>query len=116
MLFRWLLTALLLFLSMGSALAADGSISGELTDTEGKPAAGATLRLASGGESKAIEATSDADGRFVFGSVPRGIYQLSASAPGFVEVLKTAQLAGGQTLVVDLQFTRLAARTRMPSR
>jgi len=110
MLFRWLFIALLLIPSMGSALGADGSISGELTDTQGKPAAGATLRLASDGESKAVEATSDADGRFVFGSVPRGIYQLSASAPGFVDVLKTAQLAGGETLVVDLQFTRLAAR------
>ena len=103
--------ASLFFASIWCAWAADGRISGRLTDTQDKPVAGAKLRLTATSDAKTIEATSDADGRFTFPSVSQGDYEISAAAPGFAETNKTLHLGDGETLIVDLQFAHLASRT-----
>ena len=103
--------ASMLFVTIGCAWAADGSISGRLTDTQARPVARAKLRLSAGSRGAANEVTSDADGRFVFPSVPQGDYQLVAVAPGFIDLKRAVRLRDGETLIVDLQFAALAARS-----
>ena len=101
----------LLFASICGAWAADGRISGRLTDTQDRPVAGAKLRLVSAIGGAAREVTTTVAGRFVFPSVPQGDYQLIAAKPGFVDANSPARLADGETLAVDLRFTSLASRT-----
>ena len=86
-------------------------MTGELTDPQGKPVAGAKLYLAHGGDSTFVEAFSDPQGRFVFASLAEGTYQLSVTVAEFAEVTKTFHIGDGQTLTVDLRFFRLASRT-----
>ncbi len=86
---------------------ARGSISGQLTDTQGKPVAGAQVRLACGGAAP-MTAPTGADGRFAFSSVPPGTADLSATAAGFVPLRQELRLADGQALTLNLRFTSLA--------
>jgi hypothetical protein len=102
------------FLLLASGLsgwAADGSISGQLTDPQGKAVTGAKLRLGSARNSTPVELTSDPRGRFVFSSLAEGTYQLSATAEEFAEIRKTFRVGEAVALTVDLQFSRLASRT-----
>jgi hypothetical protein len=103
--------ASLFFASIWCAWAANGRISGRLTDPQDKPVAGAKLRLTATTGAKTIEATSNADGRFTFPSVSQGYYEIGAAAPGFAETSKTLHLGDGKMLIVDLQFAHLASRT-----
>src|SRR5271166_460365 len=90
--------------------AAGGTVTGKLTDPQGKPVVGATLDLSSGLDS-AAESASDPDGRFVFPSLAAGSYQLSARATGFADVNQTIHLGDSAALTVDLQFSRLLSGT-----
>lgn len=108
MIFRRLVTGLFLLVSLKS-LAAEGRITGQLTDPQGQPVAGARLRL-SAGDSRILDTATDGDGRFVFPSLPQRAYQLTANAPGFAEVRETLQVGDDETLTLDLQFARLAPR------
>jgi hypothetical protein len=81
-----------------------------LTDPQGKSLAGATLRLVSGRNSNSVESVSDPEGRFVFHSLAEGSYSLSATSPEFAEVHQAFQVAAGQSLQLDLQFSRLNSR------
>lgn len=111
MICRSLVITLLLVPLAPSLRAADGIVSGKLTDPQGKSVAGARLRLMSARDSNLVESVSDPDGRFVFSSLAEGTYQLNALAAEFAEAKKTFHLANGEALIVDLQFPRLAART-----
>jgi hypothetical protein len=93
-----------------SAWAADGRISGRLTDPRGAAVAGAKLRLRAASGAEMAEAASDPDGRFDFPSVAQGGYEIAASAPGFDEVKKALHVGDRQSLTVSLQFARLTAR------
>jgi hypothetical protein len=106
-----LLLILLALSSVPFARAASASITGQLTDPQGKPVAGARLRLTSGLDPNPVESVSDAAGRFVFSSLADGTWQLSATAPSFAAVKKTFQVTAGEALTVNLQFTLLAPRT-----
>src|ERR1700722_15699433 len=101
--FAWLCMA-----SVSSLWAAGGSVSGQLTDPQGKPVGGAKLRLASARSSSPLESASDPGGGFAFPSLAEGTYQLSAATSEFAEVKKTIRVDGAGTLTVDLQFFRLA--------
>ncbi|HUK14914.1 MAG TPA: carboxypeptidase-like regulatory domain-containing protein [Bryobacteraceae bacterium] len=57
------------------------------------------------------EVTSDPDGKFTFPSILQGDYEISASAPGFADAKKNFHIADRQALTLDLQFSRLAARS-----
>ena len=69
--------------------AADGRISGRLTDPQGAVVVGATLRLAAISGVPVVEAASDRDGWFVFATVAPGDYEIRASAAGFDEIKQT---------------------------
>lgn len=77
--------ASLLFAPIWCALAADGRISGRITDTTDKPVAGAKLFLAPETGGATNEVTSDAEGGFAFSSLPQGDYQITATAAGFID-------------------------------
>jgi len=91
-------------------IAADGRVAGQVTDPQGKPAAGASLRLTGSAGAPGLIEASGADGRFVFETVAPGTYTLAATARDFVPVTRTFPLAEGESLTADLQFARMAAR------
>jgi hypothetical protein len=103
--------ALLVFSLVPPLWAADGSITGTLTDPQGKSVTGARLHLVSGRNSSPVESVSAAGGQFVFLSLPEGTYELSATSTEFAEVKKKFHVGDGETLTVDLQFASLASRT-----
>jgi hypothetical protein len=100
-----------LFLTAGTALgAAEGSLSGQLTDPQGKPVAGARVTAESPGVGPR-EIRSDPDGRFSFASLPPGQYKLVGSAPGFSDASQTIAVASAAIVTANLQFVRLAPLT-----
>jgi hypothetical protein len=103
--------ASLLFVPIWCALAADGRISGRITDTKDKPVAGAKLFVVPETGGAANEVTSDAEGGFAFSSLPQGDYQITATAAGFSDAKRAVHVGEGETLAVDLRFAGLAART-----
>ena len=108
--FKTLALLAMLFASIACARAAEGHISGRLTDPQGAAVAGAKLRLTGPCGAPAAEAASGPDGRFAFPSIAPGDYEISASAPGLEDVKKTLHVGDKEALAVNLQFTRLAAR------
>jgi hypothetical protein len=96
----------------GTALRADsGSVSGRLTDPQGKPVADARLSVVPGRGARNLETRTGPDGRYVFHSLPAGAYKFVAAASGFVDISQTATIAGGEALTMNLQFDRLASRS-----
>lgn len=85
-------------------------MSGQITDAQQKPVAGAKLRLTDTSSRQAIDSTSDSEGRFVFSSISSGEYVVSATAAGFAEERKALHLGDGEALTVNLQFSRFASR------
>jgi hypothetical protein len=101
----------LLLLAVCTASFAEASaVTGEVTDPQGKPAAGATVRLETKRQSINHRlATAGADGRFVFEAVPAADYYIVASAPGFANINQSITVADAQYITVNLRFDRLAA-------
>jgi len=110
MILKILLLILMVFGLSSRAWAADGRVSGRLTDPQGKAVAGARLRLTATFGGKTAEAATDLEGRFTFPSVAPGDYEVNASAAGFDVAKRTLRLGDNQALFVDLQFARLAVR------
>ncbi|MCK4304372.1 MAG: TonB-dependent receptor [Candidatus Eisenbacteria sp.] len=79
--------------------ATTGSIAGTVTDPKGGPLGGATVTIISGQGAKT--AMTDADGRFRFPYLTPGLYDLTASHPGYI----TAESQG--------ILVRLLARVRV---
>jgi len=103
-----LLTALPV--AVGIGFAAGGSITGQLTDPQGKPVADAAVGVLEGG--KAIqEAHTGVDGRFGFSSLPAGSYRIVAEASGFVPISQPVNVAGSVALTVNLEFAHLAPQS-----
>src|SRR5229473_8539923 len=76
-----------LLLLAGTVLqAANGSVSGQLTDPQGRPVRGAKVSALPVRDSRTQETRSDSDGRFAFSSLPVGGYKLVGAASGFVDV------------------------------
>src|SRR5947207_14787353 len=60
-----------------SGLTAQGEWSGILSDAKGKPIAGATIKLSSGGHEQSVK-TSET-GSFIFSGISQGEYELSVT-------------------------------------
>ena len=103
--------ALILFASIWSACRAEGGVSGRVADLQGKPVAGASVRLAPASGTLALETTTDQNGNFAFPSAPPADYELTAAAEGFTDVRKAVELGDKTSLTVDLRFARLAPRS-----
>jgi hypothetical protein len=88
-------------------LAAAGRVTGQITDPQGKPVPGATVRL-TGGAAELIAATGEG-GRFVFPGLAPGEYTLGASSGDFEPVTEAFSLVEGEALAVDLKFTHMVS-------
>ncbi len=68
-----------------SALAQTGTtiVRGNVTDQQGQPIAGATVKLTSAEKNLSRTQTTNADGGYVFSAVPPGTYQVEVEAGGF---------------------------------
>jgi hypothetical protein len=69
-----------------SAFAA-GSLSGRVVDPQGAAVPGATVKLDAAAGFH-LNTRSDGEGRYRFGSVPEGAYDLKVAAPGFAEAVQ----------------------------
>ena len=90
--------------------AAEGSVSGQLTDPQGKPVAGAKVKAVLSRNVVASETSSGPDGRFAFATLTAGTYKLVATAPAFADTDKTVSIADGQAVAANLQFEHVATR------
>jgi subtilisin family serine protease len=76
-----------------------GTIAGNVTEAEeGSAIAGATVVVES---TTPPEATTDENGDYTINNVPVGNYTVTASAIGYIEQSKPAEVLQGQTTVVD---------------
>ena len=66
-----------------------GTVSGELTDPSGAILVGAEVVLADQAKGFAFHTTSDNSGRYLFGSIPPGVYSVSAEMTGFQKEVRT---------------------------
>src|ERR1700727_628397 len=65
-----------------------GTVTGELTDPSGAVVQGAKVVLTDQQKGFTFHRTSDANGRYLFRSVPPGVYSLAAELKGFEKVVK----------------------------
>ena len=89
-----LLSAGLLALTAGSA--AQGTVTGLVTDSEGAPLPGANVAISA----LAIGGTTDLEGRYRF-QAPAGTHELRASFIGYTQEVVSVRVASGQTTTQD---------------
>jgi hypothetical protein len=97
-------------LMAGTALfAAVGSVSGTITDPQGRPVSDAVVVALENHDSKIAETRSDAAGQFSFASLPVGNYRLAGTAIGFADASERISIAEGEALTVNLRFDHVAS-------
>ena len=84
-------------------------LGGHVLDPQGAPVSGAKVAILNAGGSMIGDATSDAQGAFVFSSVAPGQYQLIAEAPSFLTVISSVSVGAGQPTNTDVQFQQIAS-------
>ena len=100
------ITVLLIFACASSAALAETGILGTLTDPQGKPVAGAAIRLFHRGDALVTVSTDDT-GHFGFPGIAPGDYRITAAAPGFTVISKDLVLAPDHPATADLQLSGL---------
>ncbi|HVA34327.1 MAG TPA: TonB-dependent receptor [Candidatus Baltobacteraceae bacterium] len=75
-------------------------VSGSVNALEGKPVVGARVTLR--GHDRGFSATSDRHGRFEIHDVPRGTYDIFASAPGYASLSQHAVAVGSRGTMLSL--------------
>src|SRR4029450_1276207 len=85
--FVLLLPALLLcaacFILEANAQVIYGTVTGSVTDEAGNSVSGAKVLLINTGTNQSREANTDANGNFIFTSVPGGTYSINVKKEGF---------------------------------
>jgi len=97
--------------SGADAVAAPGTISGQIADKSGAAIVGAHVKLSLDGQSATqviIEAGADNDGQFTFTNIPPGSFQLTVSSPGFATRTIPGTLHAGEVDVVPMIELELA--------
>jgi len=94
------------------AVAADTSLTGQITDPQGASVPDAQVRLFRHADNSRRETKSDRTGRYEFSSLDAGEYQLTAEAVGFPQVSKNLVLISGQRTNADLVFSQLAPQSQ----
>jgi len=87
---------------VASAQTTAATFSGTLVDAIGRVLPATTLTLSNVATKDTREATSDQAGRFTFGAVPAGDYEMQAKLMGFDKAQGRLTLAPGQTLNRDV--------------
>ena len=86
----------------------NGSVSGQLTDPQGRRVADAKVSVVQDHDSHTRETRTDSEGRYAFYSLPTGVYKLVAAASGFVDISLSVNILGRGAVTVNLQFVRLS--------
>lgn len=87
-----------------------GTISGELSDMTGAMVQGATVVLTDQQKGFVFTTTSDANGRYLFRSIPPGVYSVAADAKGFSKVAaKNVKVDVNQNVTANLTLKVAAA-------
>ncbi len=96
----------------GSLLeAAASTLTGCLTDTQGKVVSGATVSVLRRADSSRRTATTDQVGWFSLVGLDAGEYRLTAEFNGFAVLARTIVLSATGITSVDMQFANLASRS-----
>jgi len=91
-----------------SAGAEAASLSGRVTDPDGRAVANAEV-IVTGAAATPLRARSDSDGKFVFAELEPGRYRLSASAPGLASDVVAVDIAASPaTLDITLHISAIA--------
>src|ERR1700676_1802345 len=95
-------TKLIIVALRALAISSASSVSGEITDPQGRPVSGATVGLAQ------RQTKSDDRGHYFIGAVGAGEYRLTAEAPGFPILTRTISVAAEATRTENLHFAEVA--------
>ena len=88
-----------------------GTVSGEITDPSGAVVAHGVVTLIDQRKGFQFTATSDSRGRYVFTSIPPGLYSVSAELPGFEKVVSTnIQLNVSENATANLKLKVATAK------
>jgi hypothetical protein len=91
-------------------LGPDASITGQVTDTDGAPVAGAEIEVTVAGF-EPFEAVTDASGSYGLHHLPPGDRTVIAHADGFLERIVDVTLAPGETATMDVELLRTGTIT-----
>jgi hypothetical protein len=86
------------------------TLSGSLSDPQGRAVEGGTVRLLERADSSAREVQTDSEGQFSFASLNAGEYRLVAEYPGFAPLILTLSVHDGQEKA-DLKFSEIASQS-----
>jgi iron complex outermembrane receptor protein len=93
--------------------ASNGSLSGVLCDPSGALVSGLVVVKNTDAHLKRSTRT-DRDGHFIFPALPVGVYELTASAPGFeVATLSAISISAGRETVTEIPLRIAPVRTRI---
>lgn len=81
-----LLALLIALATAGAALAAGGSVEGQVQDTQGKPLPGVAIVLLAAGGKAPHNQTTDAQGNFHFDALASGVYTVTVTLEGYAPV------------------------------
>jgi hypothetical protein len=87
------------------------SISGVLTDPQGHPVPGASIRLLDHPAFARYRTLTDATGHFTFAALDPGEYRLTAECPGF-PILTTSVRIADEANITNLQFATVASQNQ----
>jgi len=94
-----------------SAMGADSSIQGQVTDPQGGSVPDAQIRLVRRADNLRRETKTDRAGHYSFSSLDAGEYQLTAEAVGFPQSSKAVVLGPAQNATADFLFSQLATQS-----
>jgi len=89
-----------LALSVSTTLAAQGTITGKITNEANQPLGDARVIVLSG----QVSATSSEDGKYTLKNVPAGTVEIQALKVGYRALKKTVTVANGASVTADLQM------------
>jgi len=88
-----------------------GTVSGSITDPSGALVPGAKVTLVDQQKGYQFTASSDASGRYLFTSIPPGLYSVSAEATGFQKTLRTGiQVNVSENVTANLRLEVATSR------
>jgi hypothetical protein len=97
--------AMLVLAVSAIAQVATTSLRGVVTDPSGAVVPGATITVTNGASGQAIRATANAAGEYTFAAIPPAKYTIKASAQGFGDQTKIAELLVNQPATVNFTMT-----------
>jgi hypothetical protein len=95
--------------------APEGMIIGKVTDSQGNPLAGVTVRAASPALTEKAAAVTDTAGAFRLPPLIPGTYEITLSLPGYQEQTRTIVLQESQTVFVEVAFVLATGEERAGS-